>query len=62
MKLLTTLVVAAQGQNYDYDFYSSGEAYRFGSVGAGSITTGSKTAGSFVSFVSFVSFFLFLCL
>ena len=40
MKLLTTLVVAAQGQNYDYDFYSSGEAYRFGSVGAGSITTG----------------------
>ena len=31
MKLLATLVVAAFGQ--DYDFYSSGEAYRFGSVG-----------------------------
>lgn len=36
MKLLTTLVVVAHGQNYDYDFYTSGEAYRFGSVGAGS--------------------------
>ena len=31
MKLLATLVVAAFGQ--DYDFYSSGEAYRFGSIG-----------------------------
>merc|ERR1712227_712861 len=31
MKLLATLVVAAFGQ--DYDFYSSGEADRFGSVG-----------------------------
>jgi hypothetical protein len=38
MKLLTTLVVAAFGQ--DYDFYSSGEAYRFGSVGDFSHTTG----------------------
>ena len=31
MKLLATLIVATYGQ--DYDFYSSGEAYRFGSVG-----------------------------
>ena len=31
MKLLATLFAATYGQ--DYDFYSSGEAYRFGSVG-----------------------------
>merc|ERR1712156_1009024 len=43
MKLLASLVVAAYGQNYDYDFYSSGEAYRFGSVGAGSQFSTSET-------------------
>ena len=41
MKLLATLVVAAFGQ--DYDFYSSGEAYRFGSVGDFSHTQTSPT-------------------
>ena len=45
MKLLTTLVVAAAGQNYDYDFYSSGEAYRFGSVGAGPVIANGATQG-----------------
>jgi hypothetical protein len=43
MKLLTTLVVAAFGQ--DYDFYSSGEAYRFGSVGDFSHLGDTVTAG-----------------
>ena len=41
MKLLATLFAATFGQ--DYDFYSSGEAYRFGSVGDFSHTQGSWT-------------------
>lgn len=41
MKLLTTVILAAAGQ--DYDFYASGESYRFGSVGDFSHTTGSAT-------------------
>ena len=41
MKLLTTVIVAAAAQ--DYDFYASGESYRFGSVGDFSHTTSSNT-------------------
>jgi hypothetical protein len=41
MKLLATLVVSAYG--LDYDFYSSGEAYRFGSVGDFSHTQNSES-------------------
>lgn len=41
MKLLTTVILAAAGQ--DYDFYASGESYRFGSVGDFSHTAGSAT-------------------
>ena len=42
MKLLTTVILAAAGQ--DYDFYASGESYRFGSVGDFSHTAGTNTA------------------
>ena len=41
MKLLTTVIVAAAAQ--DYDFYASGESYRFGSVGDFSHTGSSNT-------------------
>jgi len=41
MKLLTTVILVAAGQ--DYDFYASGESYRFGSVGDFSHTASSNT-------------------
>ena len=42
MKLLTTVILAAAAQ--DYDFYASGESYRFGSVGDFSHTASSTTS------------------
>lgn len=47
MKLLAALVVAAYGQ--DYDFYSSGEAYRFGSVGDFSHTQQNIVSGTTIT-------------